>query len=99
MFGRPVGSNGEPLKSVPHCPRCESENGSLGTQNAYFCCRDCGREQYWTIDGEPSKDWQESIRLSPYGRLSCLDTHLPCDMMVHFGHVCVCLNCVEFRSR
>lgn len=61
----------------PRCPDCGSDDGFLGTQGAYFCCRPCGakverqhRERYWTPDHEPltGKDFNEAVKLSPWGR-------------------------------
>ena len=70
--GQATGSNGEPLLAVPTCPKCGSKNGSLGTSNAYFVCRDCKQERYWTDDYEHPKDWPTAVALSPFGRRSVL---------------------------
>ena len=52
------------------CPRCGSENGALGTSNAYWVCAGKCREetghseQYWADSG----DWIDKVMASPWGR-------------------------------
>jgi tRNA(Ile2) C34 agmatinyltransferase TiaS len=51
---------------LPRCPKCGSEDGSLGTSFAYFICHQCKREQYWTLDHEHPGDWNTAIEASPW---------------------------------
>ena len=67
-----TGSNGEELATQPRCPRCESTDGALGTQNGYFMCNECrkaGRpgEVYWTPDHGHPGDWSIAVATSPHG--------------------------------
>lgn len=69
---------------LPKCPRCGSENGVLGTENAYFVCQACRAEtgqveQYWlpgnvTPGGEYS--WLDAVKASPWGRPNTLAREL-----------------------
>ena len=50
----------------PCCPRCGSVNGSLGTEKAYFTCRDCKCDMYWTHDNVHPGNWLVALLASPW---------------------------------
>lgn len=54
--------------AIPHCPACGSSDGSLGTSYAYFICRECHAERYWTPDHQHPGDWRTAIAASPWAR-------------------------------
>jgi hypothetical protein len=53
---------------TPTCPRCGSEDGTLGTSYAYFMCRSCnhGQPVYWTKDHQHPGEWDKAIAASPW---------------------------------
>lgn len=55
---------------VPRCPVCNSTDGTLGTSEAYFICRECHVERYWTKDYKHPGHWPTAIAASPFGRKS-----------------------------
>lgn len=63
-----------PVDGVPRCPACGSDQGTLGTERAYFTCTPCGADRFWTVDNrhpafqEPQMSWKEAVMLSPWRR-------------------------------
>ena len=58
---------------LPACPSCGSQEGVLGTENAYWVCGGCGDARYW-LEPDQTKGvtWDDAVAASPWGRPSKL---------------------------